>query len=114
MPNFQNSTQTKGRLIYRAMDKLARPLSILLKLIFYILVGVAAVTLVCMLIIAPMQVEVEDMILSPYLRSETGENGNTVYYVNYRDGVEVVVPEDRVTPAASAFCCLLKNRFRLF
>lgn len=101
MPNFQNSTQTKGRLIYRAMDKLARPLSILLKLIFYILVGVAAVTLVCMLIIAPMQVEVEDMILSPYLRSETGENGNTVYYVNYRDGVEVVVPEDRVTPAAA-------------
>lgn len=101
MPNFQNSTQTKGRMIYRAMDKLARPLSILLKLIFYILVGVAAVTLVCMLILAPVRVDVEDMILSPYLRSETGENGNTVYHVNYQDGVEVVVPEDRVTPAAA-------------
>lgn len=101
MPKFQKSPKTKGRLIYRAMDKLARPLSLLLKLIFYILVGVAAVSLVCMLILAPMRVAVEDMIFSPYLRSETGENGNTVYHVNYQDGVEITVPEDRVPPAAA-------------
>ncbi len=101
MPNFLKKNKTNGRMVYRATDKLARPLSFLLKLIFYVLIGAAAVTLVCMLIIVPMQVEVEDMILSPYLRSETGENGNTVYHVNYRDGVEITVPEDRMTPDAA-------------
>ena len=101
MPNFLKKNKTNGRMVYRATDKLARPLSFLLKLSFYLLLGVAAITLVCMLIIAPMRVAVEDMIFSPYLRAETGENGNTVYHVNYRDGVEITVPEERVTPAAA-------------
>ncbi len=86
-----------GRMVYRATGRFARPLSFLLRIIFFVLIGIAAVTLICMLIIAPMRAALEDMTLAPYLRAETGENGNTVYHVSMMEGVRMTVPAERVT-----------------
>lgn len=89
-----------GRLAYRATGRVARPLAFLLHIAFFILLGIAAVSVVCMLIIAPMNAALEDMTLAPYLRAETGSGGNTVYHVTLGDGVRMTVPAERVTAGA--------------
>lgn len=89
-----------GRLTYRATGKIARPLSFLLKIAFFVLIGVAAVSLICMLIIAPMQDALANLTVAPYLHMETGTAGNSVYHVTLGGGVQLTVPADRVTPEA--------------
>lgn len=89
-----------GRFIYRATGRAARPLAFLLRIAFYVLLGIAAVSVICMIIVAPMQAALEDMTLAPYLRAETGSGGNAVYHVTLGDGVRMTVPADRVNAAA--------------
>ncbi len=89
-----------GRMVYRATGKIARPLSFLLKIAFFVLIGVAAVSVICMLIIAPMKAALEDMTIAPYLHAETGTAGNSVYHVSLGSGVRLTVPAERVTAEA--------------
>ncbi len=96
----KNKTQKNGRLAYRATGRVARPLAFLLRIAFFVLIGIAAISLVCMVIIAPMQAALEDMTLAPYLRAETGSGGNAVYHVTLGDGVRMTVPAERVTASA--------------
>lgn len=86
-----------GRLAYRGTGRVARPLSYVLQAACFVLLAIAAIALVCMLIVAPMRAALEDMTLAPYLRAETGVNGNTVYHVYFGDGVRMTVPAERVT-----------------
>ena len=96
----KEKAEKNGRMVYRATGRVARPLAFLLLIAFFVLIGIAAVTVVCMLIIAPMQAALEDMTLAPYLRAETGSGGNTVYHVTLGDGVRMTVPAERVTAKA--------------
>ncbi len=92
--------QKNGRMAYRATGRIARPLSFLLRITFFLLLVFSAVALICMVIIAPMHAALEDITPAPYLRAETGANGNTVYHVSMGDGVRISVPEERVTASA--------------
>ena len=98
--NEKKKTPKNGRMAYRATGRVARPLAFLLRIAFFVLIGIAAVSVVCMLIIAPMNAALEDMALAPYLRAETGSGGNTVYHVTLGDGVRMTVPAERVTAGA--------------
>lgn len=96
----KEKVKKNGRFAYRATGRVARPLAFLLRVVFYVLLGIAAVSVICMLIIAPMQAALEDMTLAPYLRAETGSGGNAVYHVTLGDGVRMTVPAERVNAAA--------------
>lgn len=89
-----------SRLVYRWTGRAARPLSYVLQAACFVLLAVAAVSLVCMLIIAPMKAALEDMTLAPYLHAQTGSNGNTVYHVSFGDGVRMTVSAERVTASS--------------
>lgn len=102
MPNlFQRKNAVRGRMVYRATGKLARPLAFLLRYLFWVLVGIAILSVICMLILTLVRTSVDHLLLSPYLQAETGANGNTVYHVNYGGGVEATIAEDRVTLSAA-------------
>lgn len=96
----QKKSQKNGRLAYRATGRVARPLAFILRMAFFLLIGIAAVSVICMIIIAPMKAALEDMTLAPYLHAETGDGGNTVYHVTLGDGVRMIVPAERVTAEA--------------
>lgn len=96
----KEKAKKNGRFVYRATGRAARPLAFLLRIAFYVLLGIAAVSVICMIIVAPMQAALEDMTLAPYLRAETGSGGNAVYHVTLGDGVRMTVPAERVNAAA--------------
>lgn len=93
----EKKQKKNGRMVYRSIGHFSRPLAYLLQGLFYVLLGAALVALVCIPIVALMRAEPEEMLLPPYLRAQTGGNGNTVYHVYFGDGARMTVPAERVS-----------------
>jgi len=86
-----------GRMAYRAIGRVARPLACFLHVMFYFFIGIVAVSVVCMLIVMPMRAALRDMTLAPYFYAETAGAGNTVYHVMVGNSVRMTVAEECVT-----------------